>query len=253
MTIRWAATLALISVEEQTTPSTILVVEDEPAIQELVGLNLRQAGHIPLMALSAEQALDLLNSTQPDLILLDWQLPGISGIEFSRHVKSNERTCGVPIIMLTARSDEQDKIAGLNSGATDYIFKPFSPRDLISRVNAVLLGKTQKHGNTPSLTSKIQLDFDTYCVNARGLSIKLGPTEFRLLHFFMTHPELVYSRAQLLTQVWAWSGLKAIDEISVDEYVQHLRLALQPSGYNHLIQTVQNVGYRWSASCSNRT
>lgn len=197
--------------------------------------------------MSAEQALDLLNNNHPDLILLDWQLPGISGIEFSRHVKSNARTSHLPIIMLTARSDEQDKIAGMNSGAIDYICKPFSPRDLIFRINAVLLKKIQEFTNTPSITQEIQLDFDTYHANAHGQSIELGPTEFRLLHFFMTHPELVYSRAQLLTQVWAWSGLKTIDEINVDDYVQHLRLALQPSGYNHLIQTVQNVGYRWSA------
>jgi len=231
------------------TPSTILVVEDESAIQELVGFNLHLAGYTQIAATSAEQALNLLNDARPDLILLDWQLPGMSGIEFARHVKNNSLSRNVPIIMLTARSDLQDKITGLEAGADDYICKPFSPRELIARIKAVLHRHELQMANAPVQTLDLHLDPTTYRVTAAGQPIKLGPTEFRLLHFFMAHPELVHSRAQLLKQVW--DGHAYIEERTVDAYIRRLRSALQPSGFDHLVQTVRSVGYRWSASISN--
>lgn len=232
------------------TPSTILVVEDESAIQELIGINLQLAGHNQIAATSAEQALSLLNDARPDLILLDWQLPGMSGIEFARYVKNNPLTRNMPIIMLTARSALQDKMAGLEAGADDYICKPFSPRELVARIKAVLRRRERLMANTPVQTMDLHLDPATYRVTAAGQPIKLGPTEFRLLHFFMAHPELVHSRSQLLKHVWDVQAY--IEERTVDVHIRRLRSALQPSGLDYLIQTVHSVGYRWSASLSNR-
>jgi len=231
------------------TPSTILVVEDESAIQELIGVNLQLAGHNQIVATSAEQALSLLNDARPNLILLDWQLPGMSGIDFARHVKNNPLTCNVPIIMLTARSTLQDKITGLEAGADDYICKPFSPRELIARIKAVLRRRERLMANASVQTFDLHLDPASHRVTAAGQPIELGPTEFRLLHFFMAHPELVHSRAQLLKHVW--DGQAYIEERTVDVHIRRLRSVLQPSGFDCLVQTVHSVGYRWSASISN--
>ena len=230
-------------------PSTILVVEDESAIQELIGVNLQLAGHNQIAATSAEQALNLLNDARPDLILLDWQLPGMSGIEFARYIKNNPLTRNVPIIMLTARGALQDKITGLEAGADDYICKPFSPRELIARIKTVLLRRERLMANVPVQTLELHLDPATYRVTAAGQPIELGPTEFRLLNFFMAHPEQVHSRAQLLKQVWYSQAY--IDERAVDVHILRLRSALQPSGFDYLVQTVHSEGYRWSASISN--
>jgi two-component system phosphate regulon response regulator PhoB len=232
--------------ENTVTSATILVVEDEAAIQELVGVNLQQAGHAPIAASSAEQALSLLNSARPNLILLDWLLPGMSGIEFARRVKKNPLTRNIPIIMLTARSDLQDKISGLEAGADDYICKPFSPRELMARIKAVLRRHDLHMANDPVQTRDLHLDPATYHVTAAGQPIELWPTEFRLLHFLMAHPERVHSRAQLLKQVWG--GHADIEERTVDVHIRRLRLALQPNGFDHMVQTVRSIGYRWAAS-----
>ncbi len=234
---------------ERTMPTTILVVEDEPAIQELVTCNLRLAGHHPLSALSAEEALEMVNNALPDLILLDWLLPGMSGVEFARRLKTNHYTRSVPIIMLTARADENDKITGLEAGADDYIAKPFSPRELVARIKAVMRRNTPETADSRVEIGGLLLDPVSHRVTTAGQPIELGPTEFRLLLFFMTHPERVYSRAQLLDQVWGSHVF--VEDRTVDVHIRRLRLALATGGHDYLIQTVRSVGYRLSASKAN--
>ena len=226
-------------------PANILLVEDEPAIQELIAFNLTQAGHHVLRAASAENAMTLVKNALPDLILLDWMLPGASGVEFAKKLRADERTRGVPIIMLTARSDEQDKITGLETGADDYITKPFSPRELQARIKAVLRRRAPQMTDDAVDTNGLRLDPVTHRVHGHGEPIDLGPTEFRLLHFFMTHPERVHSRAQLLDQVWGDHVF--VEERTVDVHIRRLRSALEPSGHDSLIQTVRGTGYRFSA------
>ena len=226
-------------------PANILLVEDEPAIQELIAFNLTQAGHHVLRAASAENAMTLVKNALPDLILLDWMLPGASGVEFAKKLRADERTRGVPIIMLTARSDEQDKITGLETGADDYITKPFSPRELQARIKAVLRRRAPQMTDDGVDTNGLRLDPVTHRVHGHGEPIDLGPTEFRLLHFFMTHPERVHSRAQLLDQVWGDHVF--VEERTVDVHIRRLRSALEPSGHDSLIQTVRGTGYRFSA------
>jgi two-component system, OmpR family, phosphate regulon response regulator PhoB len=225
-------------------PATILVVEDEPAIQELIAYNLKQAGHQPVRADSAEQAASLVSNALPDLILLDWMLPGMSGIDLARRLRSDKRTRAVPIIMLTARSDEQDKLAGLDTGADDYITKPFSPRELNARIKAVLRRRAPQMTDDISRIGGLQLDPASHRVTGNGAPIELGPTEFRLLHFFMTHPERVHSRTQLLDQVWGDHVF--VEERTVDVHIRRLRKALEPTGLDSLIQTVRGTGYRLS-------
>jgi two-component system, OmpR family, phosphate regulon response regulator PhoB len=225
-------------------PATILVVEDEPAIQELIAYNLKQAGHQPVRADSAEQAASLVSNALPDLILLDWMLPGMSGIDLARRLRSDKRTRAVPIIMLTARSDEQDKLAGLDTGADDYITKPFSPRELNARIKAVLRRRAPQMTDDISQIGGLQLDPASHRVTGNGAPIELGPTEFRLLHFFMTHPERVHSRTQLLDQVWGDHVF--VEERTVDVHIRRLRKALEPTGLDSLIQTVRGTGYRLS-------
>jgi len=224
--------------------ATVLVVEDEPAIQELIAYNLKQAGHQPLRADSAEQALRLVQDALPDLVLLDWMLPGLSGIELARRLRSDKRTKAVPIIMLTARADEQDKLTGLDTGADDYITKPFSPRELNARVKAVLRRRAPQMTDDLVRVGGLELDPATHRVNASGEPIHLGPTEFRLLHFLMTHPERVHSRTQLLDQVWGDHVF--VEERTVDVHIRRLRKALEPSRTDGLIQTVRGAGYRLS-------
>ena len=226
-------------------PANILLVEDEPAIQELIAFNLTQAGHHVLRAASAENAMTLVKNALPDLILLVWMLPGASGVEFAKKLRADERTRGVPIIMLTARSDEQDKITGLETGADDYITKPFSPRELQARIKAVLRRRAPQMTDDAVDTNGLRLDPVTHRVHGHGEPIDLGPTEFRLLHFFMTHPERVHSRAQLLDQVWGDHVF--VEERTVDVHIRRLRSALEPSGHDSLIQTVRGTGYRFSA------
>jgi two-component system phosphate regulon response regulator PhoB len=224
--------------------ANILVVEDEPAIQELLSFNLQQAGHHTLNATSAEQAFGLLRDTLPDLILLDWMLPGVSGIEFARRLKADAYTKTIPIIMLTARGEEQDKIAGFDTGADDYITKPFSPRELMARIKAVLRRRAPQMTDDPVETGGLRLDPASHRVTAAGKPLDLGPTEFRLLHFLMTHTERVHSRGQLLDQVWG--NQVFVEDRTVDVHIRRLRRALEDTGHEHLIQTVRGSGYRFS-------
>jgi two-component system phosphate regulon response regulator PhoB len=224
--------------------ATVLVVEDEPAIQELISYNLRQAGHQPLRADNAEQALRLVQDALPDLVLLDWMLPGLSGIELARRLRADRRTKAIPIIMLTARADEQDKLTGLDTGADDYITKPFSPRELNARVKAVLRRRAPQMTDDIVLIGGLRLDPGTHRVIAHGEQVHLGPTEFRLLHFLMTHPERVHSRPQLLDHVWGDHVF--VEERTVDVHIRRLRKALEPSRHDRLIQTVRGAGYRFS-------
>jgi len=226
--------------------ATVLVVEDEPAIQELISYNLQQAGHLALRADNAEQALSLVKEALPDVVLLDWMLPGASGIDLARRLRTEERTRGIPIIMLTARSDERDKVVGLETGADDYVTKPFSPRELLARIKAVLRRRAPQMTDDSVEIGGLVLDPVTHRVSARGAAVALGPTEFRLLHFLITHPERVHSRAQLLDQVWGDHVF--VEERTVDVHIRRLRKALEPSGLDALVQTVRGSGYRMSAS-----
>jgi two-component system phosphate regulon response regulator PhoB len=234
-------------------PSTILVVEDEPAIQELIAVNLTFAGHKALRAASVDQANTLIRAELPDLILLDWLLPGSSGVQFARKLRTDERTRDIPIIMLTARSNESDKVEGLDAGADDYITKPFSPRELIARIKAVLRRRAPQLTDDLVEVGSLKLDPASHRLagttpEGKTVPLEVGPTEFRLLHFFMTHPERVYSRAQLLDQVWGDHVF--LEERTVDVHIRRLRHALTPSRHEHLVETVRGSGYRFSASAA---
>lgn len=224
--------------------ATILVVEDEPAIQELIAYNLELAGHQVLRAENAEQALEMVRSSLPDLVVLDWMLPGMSGIEFARRLRADKRSRLVPLIMLTARADEQDKLAGLETGADDYLTKPFSPRELNARVKAVLRRRAPQATDDMVEAAGLKLDPTSHRVLGNQTPLTLGPTEFRLLHFLMTHAERVYSRAQLLDHVWGDHVF--VEERTVDVHIRRLRKALEPTGHDRLIQTVRSAGYRFS-------
>lgn len=225
--------------------ANILVVEDEPAIQELLALNIKQAGYNALRSLSAEHAQQLLRETLPDLILLDWMLPGMSGIEYARRLKSDNLTKAIPIIMLTARGDEYDKVRGLEVGADDYVTKPFSPRELNARIKAVLRRRAPQMTDDPIEISGLSLDPTTHRVTGNNVNIPLGPTEFRLLHFFMSNAERVHSRTQLLDKVWG--DRVFVEDRTVDVHIRRLRNALMASNHQDLIQTVRGSGYRFSA------
>ncbi|MDC7713233.1 phosphate regulon transcriptional regulator PhoB [Vogesella sp. LYT5W] len=225
--------------------ANILLVEDEPAIQELIAFNLTQAGHHVLRASTAEAAMVLVKNALPDLILLDWMLPGASGVEIARKLRGDERTRQIPIIMLTARSEEQDKVQGLEAGADDYITKPFSPREMLARIKAVLRRRAPQMTDDAVEVKGLRLDPATHRVQGNGDTIDLGPTEFRLLHFFMTHAERVHSRTQLLDQVWGDHIF--VEERTVDVHIRRLRSALEATGHDALIQTVRGTGYRFSA------
>jgi two-component system phosphate regulon response regulator PhoB len=226
--------------------ATILVVEDEPAIQELISYNLELAGHNTLKAQDAEQALEMVRTALPDLVVLDWMLPGMSGIELARRFRAEKRTQGVPIILLTARAEERDKLQGLETGADDYLTKPFSPRELNARVKAVLRRRAPQVTDDAVEISGLKLDPASHRVTGNNAPLVLGPTEFRLLHFLMTHTERVYSRAQLLDHVWGDHVF--VDERTVDVHIRRLRKALEPTSHDQLIQTVRSAGYRFSAA-----
>lgn len=222
----------------------ILIVEDEPAIAELLAFNVVQAGFYALRAENAEAAWQQIRQYAPDLILLDWMLPETSGVVLAKQLRADARTCDVPIIMLTARGDERDKVLGLESGADDYITKPFSPRELMARIRAVLRRHIPAMPDEVVAAGGLELSPISHRVTAHGANIELGPTEFRLLQFFMTHTERVYSRTQLLDQVWGTQVF--VEERTVDVHIRRLRAALEPSKLEHLIQTVRGSGYRFS-------
>ncbi len=225
-------------------PAAILVVEDEPAIQTLIAANLRRHGHIVTAAMDAETALRQINETLPDLILLDWMLPGMSGLDFARRLRTDSRTRSIPIIMLTARGEERDKVMGLESGADDFVTKPFSPRELLARIQAVLRRGRPQASESPVEAGKLRLNPASHRVSADESPVSLGPTEFRLLHFLMTHPDRVHTRDQLLDQVWGDHVF--VEERTVDVHIRRLRAALEPSGLDHYVQTVRGSGYRFS-------
>jgi len=223
----------------------ILIVDDEPAIRQMLQFTLSGEGFRCVEAGSVDQADDAIASGAPDLILLDWMLPGVSGLDFARRLKREARTQGIPIIMLTAREEEGDKVRGLDSGADDYVTKPFSTQELLARVRAVLrrVGPLSAEGVVEA--AGLRLDAEKHRLTAHGAAVDLSPTEFRLLHFFLTHPERVYTRGQLLDQVWG--DHVYIDERTVDVHIRRLRKALGAHGCDRYIQTVRSVGYRFSA------
>jgi two-component system phosphate regulon response regulator PhoB len=222
----------------------ILIVEDEPAIQELLAFNVMQAGFQALRAEDGDSAWQQIRGNVPDLILLDWMLPNISGVVLAKQFRADTRTRDVPIIMLTARGDERDKILGLESGADDYITKPFSPRELMARIRAVLRRHLPSLPDETLVAGGLKLSPNSHRVTAKGIAVELGPTEFRLLHFFMTHAERVYSRTQLLDQVWGTQVF--VEERTVDVHIRRLRAALEPVKMDNVIQTVRGSGYRFS-------
>ena len=224
--------------------ANILIVEDESPILELLALNISQAGYNPLRAISAEHAEKLISEALPDIILLDWMLPGMSGIDFAKKLRSNALTKAIPIIMLTARSDELDKVKGLEVGADDYITKPFSPRELNARIKAVLRRKAPELTEDLLKINGLELDQVSHRVTGNNKPLEMGPTEFRLLHFFMSNPERVYSRSQLLDKVWGSQIF--IEDRTVDVHIRRLRNILAQSQHENLIQTVRGSGYRLS-------
>jgi two-component system phosphate regulon response regulator PhoB len=221
--------------------ATILVVEDEPQVQELVAVNLEHAGHRVLRAASAEEAEAAIRAELPDVLILDWMLPGESGVALARRLRAAERTQSLPILMLTARAMEHDKISGLEAGADDYLTKPFSPKELAARIKAVLRRRAPELADDVVEIAGLRLDPAGKRVTAGGQVVELGPTEFRLLHFFMTHPERIYSRTQLLDHVWGDHVF--IEERTVDVHIRRLRKELEPTGHDRLIDTVRGSGY----------
>ena len=218
----------------------ILIVEDEPAIAELIAVNLRHSGFDPVVAGDSVSAQRELDAVLPDVILLDWMLPGQSGLALARHWRKQPRTRGIPILMLTARGDEPDKIAGLDAGADDYITKPFSTQELLARIRAVLRRRAPESINDSVTVGKLMLDAATHRISFQGKELKLGPTEFKLLHYFMKHAERVHSRSSLLDKVWGDHVF--IEERTVDVHVKRLREALGAAG--PMVETVRGAGYR---------
>lgn len=224
----------------------ILIIEDEPSIQELLAFNVRQTGFQALCAEDADSAWGQIRSNMPDLILLDWMLPGISGVMLAKQLRADAHTKDIPIIMLTARGEERDKVQGLESGADDYVTKPFSPRELMARIRAILRRRTPQMPDRTVIAGTLELSPSSHRVTAKGTTIELGPTEFRLLHFFMAHAERVYTRTQLLDHVWGTQVF--VEERTVDVHIRRLRAALEPVEMDNLIQTVRGSGYRFSTN-----
>ena len=223
------------------TPS-ILVVEDEPAILELIKVNLVDAGYDVTSAENAETAHEALKRELPDLVLLDWMLPGQSGLALAKQLRGDARTRELPIIMVTARSEEADKVAGLEAWVDDYVTKPFSPRELKARIKSVLRRRAPEAAQEPLAAGVLKLDPLTHRVTVEEQPVPLGPTEFRLLRFLLARPERVHSRAQLLDQVWG--DHVYIEERTIDVHIRRLRLALAPFGADRMIETVRGSGYR---------
>jgi len=223
---------------------SILIVEDEAAIRDMVSLPLENAGFSVLEAGDAAEAERVLGERVPNLILLDWMLPGVSGLELARRLRREDATRGVPIIMLTAKGEEDDKLTGFDAGVDDYLAKPFSIRELIARVKAVLKRAAPKDLEAMLAVDGLRLDPVSHRITIGGEPVKTGPTEFRLLHFFMKHPDRVFTRGQILDQVWGRNVY--VEERTVDVHIRRLRKALSPTGYDRLIQTVHGTGYRFS-------
>ena len=224
--------------------ANILIVEDEESILELIAINLHQAGFNPIRSLNAEYAENIISEALPDLIILDWMLPGMSGVEFAKRVRGNSNTKKVPIIMLTAKSDESNKLKGLDIGADDYMTKPFSPKELIARIKAVLRRKNPELVDEPISINGLALDPNKHLLQYNNKTITIGPTEFKLLNFFMKNPDRVFSRNQILDKIW---GNKSdIDDRTVDVHIKRLRDTLKMSGQESLIKTIRGIGYRLS-------
>ena len=233
--------------------SRVLVVEDEPAIAELVALHLRHAGFEVALAADGDNAAAAVDRVLPDLVLLDWMLPGTSGLALLKRWRSQARTRELPVIMLTARGEEADRVSGLDGGADDYLAKPFSPSELMARIRAVLRRRAPEALDAAVEIGGLKLDPATRrvtgLVDGQRCELKIGPTEFRLLHFLMTHPERVHSRAQMLDRVWGDHVF--IEERTVDVHIKRLREALQPAGCAALIETVRGAGYRLTRPVEN--
>lgn len=223
----------------------ILVVEDETPIRDMVSFVLEQNGYQPLEAESYDSALSQLCEPYPDLILLDWMLPGGSGIQLIKLLKREPATREIPVMMLTARGEEEDRVRGLEVGADDYITKPFSPKELVARIKAVMRRISPMALEETINLQGLSLDPVSHRVTAQDDAVEMGPTEFKLLHFFMTHPERVYSREQLLNHVWGTNVY--VEDRTVDVHIRRLRKALEGSGHDRMVQTVRGTGYRFSA------
>jgi two-component system phosphate regulon response regulator PhoB len=229
-------------------PQHILVVEDEPSIAELISINLTHAGYAVSRALQADEALLLLRNAKPDLVILDWMMPGKSGVQFARELKSNPETQAIPILMLTAKGEEADKVLGLDAGADDYVTKPFSPKELVARVKALLRRHVFEVVEEKTLVlGPMQLDPIAHRLTIRisdnnSKALALGPTEFRLMQFLMANPERVHSRTHLLDNVWG--NEVYIEERTVDVHIKRLRAALAPVACDHFVETVRGSGYR---------
>ena len=224
----------------------ILIVEDEPAIREMVAFALRKGDFEPAHAGDAREAQAAIADKVPDLILLDWMLPGTSGLELARRWRKDALTREVPIIMLTARGEENDRVGGLEAGVDDYVVKPFSARELLARIRAVMRRSRDDDEDGSVIIGRLRIDGAAHRVYANDAPVSIGPTEYRLLHFFMTHPERVYGRSQLLDHVWG--GSVYVEERTVDVHIRRLRKTLEPSGLDGMVQTVRGAGYRFSAS-----
>jgi len=224
----------------------ILIVEDEPAIRDMVAFALRKGGHEPVHAADGREAAAAIAEKVPDLILLDWMLPGASGLELARRWRREELTRDVPIIMLTARGEENDRVSGLESGIDDYVVKPFSARELLARIKAVLRRSRDDADDGSVSAGALRIDGAAHRVYAGEQALHVGPTEYRLLHFFMTHADRVYTRAQLLDHIWG--GNVYVEERTVDVHIRRLRKALEPTGLQDMVQTVRGTGYRFSQS-----
>ena len=223
----------------------ILIVDDEPAIRDMVAFALRKGEYEPIHAGDAREAQNAIADRVPDLILLDWMLPGTSGLELARRWRKDAMTRDVPIIMLTARGEENDRVGGLEAGVDDYVVKPFSARELLARIRAVMRRSRDDDEDGSVAVGSLRIGGAAHRVFAGDTPVPIGPTEYRLLHFFMTHPERVHSRAQLLDQVWGDHVF--VEERTVDVHIRRLRSALEPSQHDSLIQTVRGTGYRFSA------
>jgi len=221
----------------------ILIVEDEPVTQTLIAANLERAGHRVMRAASVPEAVAAIREVLPDLVLLDWILPNATGVSFARQLRTDERTRDIPIIMLTGRSQETDKVTGLEAGADDYVTKPFSPRELLARIKALIRRRAPLASDEVVEIAGLMLDPAAHRITGGGRKIDLGATEFRMLHFFMTHPDRVYSRAQLLDEVWGDHVF--VEERTVDVHIRRLRQELHPTGHEGLIETVRGTGYRF--------
>jgi two-component system phosphate regulon response regulator PhoB len=227
------------------TPRQILIVEDEKPIRDMIAFALKRAGYDVQEAGDCRTARSLLADHRPDLLLSDWMLPDMSGLELTRQLKRDAATRELPVILLTARSAEGDKIAGLEGGADDYITKPFSPRELLARIQAVLRRSAGQAGEERIGLEGLELDKASHRVSVGERTIALGPTEYRMLEFFMSHPDRVYSREQLLDRIWG--GNVYVEERTIDVHIRRLRKALEDSGHDRLVQTVRGAGYRFSA------